>query len=749
MLSENKGWISFCKRTEGSPACYTKPIDSLKSWNNHFFWVDSFACPALFPWHTVKSVSKDPSPKPTDYNAKHYAVLVTHPAPFWKFLEVFLYLVGISRYYPLDEETYPSFRHDNDEVIDLSAFIHVVDPTQVRVVERERANGEPKLLDTTVRHAVALLPIALAQSESSLDASVEKLFGEGDTENVAAETEVVKKPTATARKDQRPRVLLLEQSILNAKVGVAAVPNLPFATSSVFATPKREIFEHMDSIAGPNLRTICPSERFVISLDSSHHSSTKAAEAEVESVIRYVDPLVMTEVGPHTFLDSSSADTKKPDAAGSSRFLGKELSMGSREVDSDSLHEVFVLRWCVPNDTLLDDHDISRETRLEIECNKQVGLLKSKDEEIGNLKAQLLAKEAEAIEATRLHAQVAAAETAEKMHADKVSALQQRNVALEMHRLETTCFDLRSQVSAYEHLKQQIEEFQDAQLCMVFDKMAKLEVDLIDMALHLEEKFYPHLLTIISGQIWLLTHGLKLFLTKCLDSSGYLTALGMAISRATKKGMQDGLAAAIDHEKNGRSLEDLVADNPFVEEDYNSALQRLRDVDFPLLTELKSHKDASLETIMDLLRLEIPLADLPRINDLQAAEDQLMVPIHRSADQVVLGTTSLSFALSVSRGSVEQIRKNIAEHRSALAGVYVPLVEPLSIQNLIGVTGTSDSLPSAVVTTAALSTTFASASSIPPVSVDDYVIADADNKEDTQLDVQRKNQDKGEGSVAS
>ncbi|GKE92152.1 gypsy type transposase, partial [Tanacetum coccineum] len=112
---KNKGWISFCKRTEGSPVCYTKPIDSLKNWNNRFFWVDSFACPALFRWHTDKSVSKDPPPKPTDFNAEHYAMLVAHPAPFRKFPEVFLCLVGISRYYPLDEETYPNFRDENDE----------------------------------------------------------------------------------------------------------------------------------------------------------------------------------------------------------------------------------------------------------------------------------------------------------------------------------------------------------------------------------------------------------------------------------------------------------------------------------------------------------------------------------------------------------------------------------------------------------------------------------------------------------
>ena len=46
---------------------------------------------------------------------EHCATLFAHPAPFRKFPKVFLCLVGVSRYYPLDEETYPSFRDENDE----------------------------------------------------------------------------------------------------------------------------------------------------------------------------------------------------------------------------------------------------------------------------------------------------------------------------------------------------------------------------------------------------------------------------------------------------------------------------------------------------------------------------------------------------------------------------------------------------------------------------------------------------------
>ncbi|GKF73542.1 hypothetical protein Tco_0219874, partial [Tanacetum coccineum] len=196
--------------------------------------------------------------------------------------------------------------------------------------------------------------------------------------------------------------------------------------------------------------------------------------------------------------------------------------------------------------------------------------------------------------------------------------------------------------------------------------------------------------------------------------------------------MQDGLAAGINHGRAGRSLADIVAYNPSAEADFNSALQELCDVDFPLLAELKSHKDANIEDVMNLLRLEIPLADAPDMDSLQPDVEQLRVPIHRSEDQVVLGETSLSFALNVSHSHMERIRENIAAKRSALLGVWTPLSEPLFVQSLTGTASTSASIPTATSITTALSTTFASASSIPSIYVNDYEIIHTDGQENSQ-----------------
>ncbi|GJS59120.1 hypothetical protein Tco_0653904 [Tanacetum coccineum] len=103
-----------------------------------------------------------------------------------------------------------------------------------------------------------------------------------------------------------------------------------------------------------------------------------------------------------------------------------------------------------------------------------------------------------------------------------------------------------------------------------------------------------------------------------------------------------------------------------------------------------------------------------------------MVHIYRSPDQVVVGATALSLALDVSKVRVWKIRENIANQRSALRDVFVPLAETFSAAILIGMEGTSDTAVATADTTTVLSTTFASASTIAPIFVDDYEVIGAD-----------------------
>nr|GEX30335.1 RNA polymerase II large subunit [Tanacetum cinerariifolium] len=105
---------------------------------------------------------------------------------------------------------------------------------------------------------------------------VKKVFGDAEVGDQTKESDRV-------AQDEKG---LLECSTLATEVGVMAVVTVPFVTSSMTPTPEREGGGNTDSITEPNLRTRNPAERLVISSDSSHHSSTNAADAEVDSIVR-------------------------------------------------------------------------------------------------------------------------------------------------------------------------------------------------------------------------------------------------------------------------------------------------------------------------------------------------------------------------------------------------------------------------------------------------------------------------------
>nr|GEW56717.1 hypothetical protein [Tanacetum cinerariifolium] len=72
----NFRWMSFSKRSgKNTPQCYTKPLDSLKNWNNRFFWVDEKVFPTVVDWRT--NAPKDEMPSADSYSAVSVATLKT------------------------------------------------------------------------------------------------------------------------------------------------------------------------------------------------------------------------------------------------------------------------------------------------------------------------------------------------------------------------------------------------------------------------------------------------------------------------------------------------------------------------------------------------------------------------------------------------------------------------------------------------------------------------------------------------
>nr|GEZ00305.1 hypothetical protein [Tanacetum cinerariifolium] len=622
-----------------------------------------FARPALFLWHTAKNVTRDPAPVAAEFNAQDYATFVAHPSPFWKFPEEFLCLVGVSRHYTLDEKTYPRFLHKNREDIDLFAFIHTPDPTKVKIVERERVEDEPLLLQTilfdeggsgsqagqgdsagveegtniqlvTEATDIVTKDVAPLQPRRQRKIVVADVGGSSHPLKKLKENHGTPSGPSVAGKSRSTVQRLLAGALLNVEVMGEPIPTLPFVTSSISATPERGGEDHTESVTGLNLRTISAPQRYSIPVMTYVTTTTSTTDPAVVVKEKTAKPSLFAA-------DSSSAGGADPNVV-FFRILPEVTSFvtnGSRlddgricreMVDEFALPKTFASVRGTEHDQLFTEFNVeaarqmslSAEVRMRAEYNikekrrlksvvdEKKELLKVKEKEVEDLKAQLLLKEVEAAKAIRLRAEASKFEAVEKSLQDKVKALKERNTSLEkeldvkvtglevsamgkdreltdlnaqltfanphndslvdqVHELEVTSFGLQEKLSRYENLTERLEEFQDAQLKIVNDKFYKLYADFVEIALHLEERFYPHLLTTISGGRWLLTHGMELAITKCLYSPEYLSSFGAAI--------------------------DVAAYNPSAEADYIFALQHLQNVNFSLLADLRFNKDASVD----------------------------------------------------------------------------------------------------------------------------------------------------------
>ncbi|GKB84393.1 hypothetical protein Tco_0956665 [Tanacetum coccineum] len=833
------GWFGFTKRPNVR-ACYSKNLDSVKNWNDHFFWVDEFVVPAnaRFSWFSGSNIVKDQAPPTSEYNMEHVNTLIAQASPFLRFPEEFLCWVGISRNYLLKKDTYPRFEYENEEEMDLNSFIRTAEPRKVRIVERPRTENEGPIMIVAKHRTVTLLYTLVSRPSGEFSESIEREFGEDGrggrgqedasvaghgnarpvvpiTDDIVAEADVsgpkrskkkrvIRRSEGTPAASHPPKRLrvdygrisgstaggkspgvlnkLLQDSRLSLEQGVTALPTLPFITSSVTASPLEESRDHTDSVTGPSLRSVSASARSVVSVTTEATTMTTIATPVT----------VPADVGKdksmsHLFVFGASSSSEKTDRT-LSLFTGRSGSgfaagsIRAEEVTDAGLEEIYVPEWTVTKGFEFNDgrscanmidhftpptffktvrrikHEqlfvefnvsavrnlsLSSELRMRAEYNilekrkwrslaeKKDSLLGAKDKEIEELRSQLLkAKEESTVgyndlleqERSVLRLQVTSLEStvAEKDRelADleiSSSSLRSQNQGLvsQVHELETSSVRLREQLDLYEGSMKQLEEFQDNLMRPLETRLAEIDADFTRCCMRFQESFHPHLLNAIAGRRWLLTHGMKLLIAKCLNSTKYIEALKNAFGRAIEKGMQEGLAAGIEHGQAGRCLTDLEAYIPSAEVDFNSAVYDLRGLNFPLLQELSNKKDASTWDVMDLLRLDDGVAEALGMTDLQPDVNQLMVPVHHKQDRVVIRSQAFFVALDICCGRVEKMERNLAERLPFLKDVFVFLDHLLSAEALI-------EPPVVVPATNALSTVVIVPHSGPSVTMEDY-----------------------------
>ncbi|GJU60766.1 hypothetical protein Tco_1238532, partial [Tanacetum coccineum] len=523
---------------------------------------------------------------------------------------------------------------------------------------------------TVAKHrTVTLHPTSVPRPSEELSDSVEREFGEdvsgsggGGQENAfvgshgnvepivpVADDVVMETGSSRIKRSKKKKVIRKSKDTPAAshppkKLRAGYEKTNGFATG---ASPLEEGGDHTDSATCPALRTIGPSERLVVLSDSSHHSSAKSADAEVDSLIGFI-ALVMTvattlttsvsaaatmtvtpaNVGkdknvqtPSIFAGSSSSE--KTDCtlslftgrSGSDFVVGDIRAEGAADTACKKSMFLDAVRgmeheqlFAEFNVSAARNLSLSSEVRMRAEYNilekrnwkslaeERNNLLQVKDKEIERLRSQLLRAKDESEEGAVASAKEHSSLLEQERNALNLKAtslestvvekdrelsdletsssslrVQNQSIVNQVHELEVSSAGLREKLETYEGSMKQLEEFQDKLMEPLKARLAKIDANFIRCYMHFQETFHPHLLNTIAGRRWFLTHGMRLLMAKCLNFTEYMDALGNAFGRAIEKGIQEGLAARIEHGQAGRCLNDLEAYLPFLKDVFVSA----------------------------------------------------------------------------------------------------------------------------------------------------------------------------------
>ncbi|GKE13105.1 hypothetical protein Tco_1416656, partial [Tanacetum coccineum] len=455
----------------------------------------------------------------------------------------------------------------------------------------------------------------------------------------------------------------------------------PRVVASVTPTPDCRDDGPTYSVSGLNFRTRPPVMRYVVSLDDSHHSGSRSEDNSfVRSLVADVPVItvaVTTTIAANVFVvpvskgrvkfgnlenfrDYVSAGGANANVASSSKLneptTSSDSFYASQDLDSETLHRIYVPKWKVTNDSVLDDPYVCRDLT---DCLAPPTLF-------SQLRAMDLGQHGKSIDAAK---------------GSELKGLKEKNLALEEEKnvLSEKVTTLESVTTAKE-----------TELASLSAQVAKLTSNLSGFQMLRDE---------LGSKRSSLESAFELFKGRMeAMQDEQEKALGEAIISTINTGMNDGIKAWIDHGKAGRDLSVIKAYDPSAEAKYVDAVNALRTVDFSLLSMLKSKKDACMADLMDSLRLEGPLAGILGAKELQPSLEQLMLPIHRAEDDVVLRETSLSFSLQV-------------------------------VHSLIGEASTS-AIPATAEPINTLSTTFASSGVVLPLSVSNYQVSNAEQHDE-------------------
>nr|GEW80167.1 reverse transcriptase domain-containing protein [Tanacetum cinerariifolium] len=566
----------------------------------------------------------------------------------------FLCFVGIIWYYELDDNCYPTFLTDDDEdLLDNSTLATEIGATTAVTVPFVTSYVTPTLERESGGHTYSIIRPYLRTQHPAERFAISSDFSHHSSVN-SADDEV----TPIVRSFAPPPPVLTAAIATTTIAGATSAPVHEPSTRPV----QRSIFRDFASPSTTEANVDVPSQ---------------PANAEVSTDTFYISQEMDSETIQQTYVPMWNVINYSRQACFSAEVrLRSEhnYSYGAKvnKIVTDQINQdehisnnakKAMKRRFNQMIKILETDEYGLGTmvdiwRLKVETGG--GVIK-RDTEIASLKAQLSLKEAEAAKANRLCSQVAAIEGTKADRVDELNGLKERKLAL------------KEEKNGHEK-KVAVLEFADAaketELTSLTAQTDKLTQDLFELGLSCNE------LSVKASTFEAKRDRLVGQVSSLEGTCFGLREEVMGYKLFKEQIETDGLAADIDHGMGGRGLTNVAAYNPSTKANYIFVVNALCAMDFPLLAQLKSHKDASIADIMGLLHLEGP-----------------------------------------------RTRGNAASRQLSISDALVPLFEPLSAENLVGEASTSG-LP-AMITTTALSTTFIQTGFIPPVSVADYEVLGA------------------------
>ncbi|GJU34047.1 hypothetical protein Tco_1182401 [Tanacetum coccineum] len=641
--SFNSGWMSFSKRPgKNTPQCYTKPLDSLKNWNNRFFWVDEKIFPTVVDWRT--NAPKDGMPAANSYSAADVTILNTHH-------------------------------------MDLFNFINAPNPTKVKTKTRPRAAHEVPLLTVTASRVIEMEDVVVASESSETPSTIEKspldfanedppqtITERGGTED-RVQDEVAYEIPSTGNASTTGVALEtgLEEEVATMGALVNKGRRKRGNNKAEENAPPKVLRRDHDAFR-PTQSTRRGKSQALMGLDTGSILSTPAAQDPSTATKSVIDPEPLSYAKPQPDPEqdmtqsSKEAATEIPTEKVATTEVNIQFSVRSPESGrSTSVPSVvgspggiYQPGWGVTNDCRLDTPDACQDmvdhivppgyfselrhlpnadflsqyninlarqvamgSQLRLRFEQEVRLLKNEQEVrlLKKAKAQIARRDqriqAKNLEKNPLEAEIADLQLSNNQLSEQVSTLQ-------------------TQVTGEEKIKAAFEEFKKYEDDKVEHRCAEMDARLDKLSVDFDEELYPHMLTVIAGRRWVIGHSLRLSVMKCAESSKIRQAFADVVSAGLAKGMSEGLKYGIEHGKAGRDLADIEAYDPEANSKLVKAFQDLKDLKYPMVDKLERLKDAPMQLIMASLHLESDTGeDAPQwICDLRPSSSQLKIPVY-------------------------------------------------------------------------------------------------------------------------